>query len=109
VGITTSRSASAAHTVDPDAIWFCSECGDSYPYARRVLGYTLCLSCGEDRAQQIARRNNIAGSSSQPRFRQPATAPLENTCNSAHTLAEYRRKHADIFTYIHTGRSTQTI
>ena len=29
----------------------CSRCGDEFPSARRVLGYTLCLWCGEEAAR----------------------------------------------------------
>lgn len=29
---------------------FCLTCGDTYPAARRALGYQTCLACGEEAA-----------------------------------------------------------
>lgn len=29
---------------------YCLTCGDTYPAARRALGYTTCLACGEEAA-----------------------------------------------------------
>lgn len=31
----------------------CRQCGDTYPLARRNLGYTTCLSCGDYAARQV--------------------------------------------------------
>lgn len=31
----------------------CTNCGDTYPSARRALGYTTCLSCGDYAARQV--------------------------------------------------------
>lgn len=30
----------------------CKDCGDTYPDARRALGYTTCLDCGEEAARE---------------------------------------------------------
>lgn len=103
MGLTTTDLRATINAIDPDDITFCCECAAPYPMRRRALGYKTCLSCGEQDAHAVAQRNNIAGASSQPRFRQPATAPLANTCDSAHTINEYRQKHTDIFTYMRTG------
>ena len=32
---------------------FCSECGELYSLARYELGYTTCLSCGEQQATKV--------------------------------------------------------
>lgn len=29
---------------------YCLTCGDTFPAARRALGYTTCLTCGEEAA-----------------------------------------------------------
>lgn len=31
----------------------CVQCGDSYPLARRNLGYRTCLECGDMQAKQV--------------------------------------------------------
>lgn len=31
----------------------CVECTDTYPDARRALGYRTCLSCGDHNAKQV--------------------------------------------------------
>jgi len=93
--------------IDPDDIAICDECAAPFPLRRRALGYTTCLSCGEANAQALAQRNNIAGSSSQSRFRQPATSPLPHS--DAHTLAEYRAKHIDLHQYITKGTARKSL
>lgn len=103
MGLTTTDLLS----IDPNDITFCCECAAPYPIRRRMLGYKTCLSCGERDAHAVAQRNNIAGSSSQPRFRQPATAPLAHS--HAHNIKEYRAKHTDLFAYMRTGRTPKTI
>lgn len=30
----------------------CKECGEEYPNARKALGYSVCLECGELHAQE---------------------------------------------------------
>lgn len=97
MGLTTTDLLS----IDPDDITFCCECAAPYPMRRRALGYKTCLSCGEQDAHAVAQRNNVAGSSSQPRFRQPATAPLAHA--HAHSINEYRQKHTDLYAYMRTG------
>lgn len=39
----------------------CEECGEEYPWARLLLGHTLCLSCGEQEARReaLARRKRV--------------------------------------------------
>ena len=34
----------------------CEECGEPYSEARWALGITLCLSCGEEQARELASR-----------------------------------------------------
>jgi hypothetical protein len=109
MGLTATATTDLLNSIDRDDITFCEDCAAPYPLRRRALGYTTCLSCGEDRAQALARRNNVAGASSQPRFRQPATAPLANTCDSAHTVNEYRVKHTDLYGFMRTGNTPRTI
>lgn len=36
---------------EPCAI--CAQCGDTYPAARRNLGYRTCLDCGDIAARQV--------------------------------------------------------
>jgi hypothetical protein len=105
----TPNLAAVQQTIDPDDVAFCNECCAVYPLQRRALGYKTCLSCGEQDARQIAQRNNVAGASSQPRHRQPATSPLANTCDTAHTVSEYRTKHVDLYEYMRTGTTRKTI
>jgi hypothetical protein len=31
----------------------CTECGAEYPLRRALLGYRLCLTCGEQAAKQV--------------------------------------------------------
>lgn len=109
MGLTRTTLAAVQQSIDPDDIAFCAECAAVYPLQRRALGYSTCLSCGEHAAKQIAQRNNVAGASSQPRHRQPATAPLANTCDTAHTVSEYRTKHVDLYAYMRTGQTPKTI
>ena len=33
----------------------CVSCGDTYPPARRALGYNTCLSCGDFAARSVVR------------------------------------------------------
>lgn len=33
----------------------CKDCGDSYPDARRNLGYRTCLECGDREARSVKR------------------------------------------------------
>ena len=105
---TQTTLAAVQQTIDPDDIAFCEECCAVYPLQRRALGYKTCLLCGEQDARKIAQRNNVAGSSSQPRHRQPATAPLANTCDAAHTVSEYRTKHVDLYEYMRTGKTRES-
>ncbi len=97
-----AHNAHATTAFDPDDLAFCIECDRPYPMARYAIGYKTCLQCGEHEAQRIAQRNNVAGASSQSRYRQPATSPLPHS--DAHTLAEYRRKHTDPLMFIRNGR-----
>lgn len=107
MGLTTTDLRATINAIDPDDITFCCECAAPYPLRRRALGYKTCLSCGEQDAHAVAQRNNVAGSSSQPRFRQPATAPLAHA--HAHSINEYRQKHTDLYAYMRTGRTPKTI
>jgi len=103
MGLTTTELLNA---IDPDDITFCRECAAPYPMRRRALGYTTCLPCGEQDAHAVAQRNNVAGSSSQPRHRQPATSPLAHA--HAHTLTEYRNKHTDLYAFMRKGHGKLT-
>lgn len=31
----------------------CSECGDTFADERKSIGYDICLSCGDDRANKV--------------------------------------------------------
>lgn len=104
---TTDLRATNINDIDPDDITFCCECAAPYPMRRRALGYKTCLSCGEQDAHAVAQRNNVAGSSSQPRFRQPATAPLAHA--HAHSVHEYRAKHTDLYGFMRTGTVKHSI
>ena len=37
---------------------YCKDCGQNYPHARRALGYTTCLGCGQAHAMREVRRRS---------------------------------------------------
>lgn len=38
----------------------CAECGDKYPIERQLLGYDLCLACGEAEAREARKSWTVA-------------------------------------------------